>query len=261
VVDVTRLDRDAVRRVLRRAVEIEGAGERSLPDVDGIDADSIVAAATEVGIPEDAVRRSLAVERLGPPPAEHGGLLGAAVVVVTDEVSGEVDEVLARVDSWLVSGHHMRRDRLRGGAGSWSRRRGVVGTTFRNLRQVTGEGYLGDLERIDIVALDSGAGTCLVRVAADRRSERRVRGVTGAAVGTVATAGAVVGALALGPFLLLTAPVTVAAGAGIAVSGRRRARRVASEIDRVLDSVDHGVRPTRLAPDLAKRVVKRGRFG
>jgi hypothetical protein len=260
-VDVTRLDRDAVRRVLRRAVDIEGADERRLPDADALDVDAVVAAATEVGIREDAVRRALALERLGTAPAGRGGLLGPAVVVVTDEVAGDADEVLARVDAWLVSGHHMRRDRLRGGAGSWSRRRGVLGSTYRSLRRATGEGYLGDLERIDVVAIDSGAGTCVVRVAADRRGERRVRTVTGAAVGTVATASAVVGALALGPFLLLTAPVTVAAGAGIAVSGRHRARRVAGEIDRVLDSVDHAVRPTRLAPDLAKRVVRRGRFG
>jgi len=256
-VDATRLDRDAVRRVLRRAVELEGEGQRSVPDVDAIDAESVVAAATEVGIPEEAVRRSLAVERLGPPPAGRGGLLGHAVVVVTAELDGDVVDVLALLDAWLVRGHHMRRDRLREGTGSWSRRRGIVGSTFRNLRQVTGEGYLGDLERIDVVVLDSGAGTCLVRVAADRRAERRVRGATGAAVGTVTTAGTVLAAVALGPLLLLVAPVTVAAGAGIAVSGRRRARRVQGEIDRVLDSVDHQLRPTRLVPDLAQRVVRR----
>ena len=66
-------------------------------------------------------------------------------------------------------------------------------------------------------------------------------------------------AAALGPLLLLVVPATVAAGAGIAVSGRRRARRVAGEIDRVLDSVDHHLRPTRLVPELAQRVVRRSR--
>ena len=82
-----------------------------------------------------------------------------------------------------------------------------------------------------------------------------MRNATGAAVATVATAGAVVGAVVVGPLLLLAAPVTVAAGAGIAATGRRRARQVAGEIDRVLDSVGHGARPTRLAPELARRVV------
>lgn len=247
--------------MLRRAVALEGDGVGQVPDVEGIDADAVVAAATEAGIPEDAVRRSLAMERLGSPPPGHAGVLGAAVVVVTEEVAGDVDEVLGRVDAWLVSGHHMRRDRLHGGAGTWTRRRGVVGSTFRSLRRVTGEGYLGDLERIDVVAVECGAGTCVVRVAADRRHERRVRGATGAAVATVTTMGVVVGAVAVGPLLLLAAPVTVAAGTGIAARGRHRARRVAGEIDRVLDSVDHGTRPTRLAPELAKRVVRPGRYG
>ena len=108
---------------------------------------------------------------------------GAAVVVVEEELHGDAGDVLARLDAWLVSGHHLRRDRLRDGRGTWTRRRGVVGSTFRSLRHVTGEGYLGDLQRIDVVALDSGTGTCVVRVAADRRRERRVRSATGAAVG------------------------------------------------------------------------------
>jgi hypothetical protein len=261
-VDVVRLDRDTVRRVLRRAVELEGAEARRLPDADGIDADTLVAAAAEVGIPEHAVRRSLALERLGPPPADGGHVLGAAVVVIEDELHGDAGDVLARLDAWFVSGHHLRRDRLRDGRGTWTRRRGVVGSTFRSLRHITGEGYLGDLQRIDVVALDSGTGTCVVRIAADRRRERRVRSATGVVVATATTAGAVVGAAALGPLLLLVAPVTVAAGAGIAMSGRGRAKRVAGEIDRVLDDVEHGARPVRLVPDLARRVVGRpGRIG
>jgi hypothetical protein len=260
-VDATRLDRDAVRRVLRRAVELEGAGARALPDVDGIDAESVVAAAVEAGIAEDAVRRSLAVERLGLPPSRPAGLLGPGVVVVTAEVTGDVPEVVALVDAWLVSGHHMRRDRLHGGDGAWSRRRGIVGSTMRSIRRATGEGYLGDLERIDVAVRATGTGTSLVRVAADRRAERRVRGATGVAVGTAGTTGAVLVALVLGPVLLVAAPVTVAAGAGVAATGRRRARRVAGEIDRVHDSVAHGDRPLRLAPDLAKRVVRHGQHG
>jgi hypothetical protein len=251
-----RLDRDAVRRVLRRATSLAD-GDPVHVDADRIDPDTLVAAAAEVGIPEDAVRRALTVEQLGAAPSQRGLVLGPAVVVVDEELHGEAAAALAALDRWLVGGHHMRRDRLHATTGTWTRRRGILGTTYRSLRHATGEGHLGDLERIDVVALDTGAGTCVVRVIADRRRERRARGVAGAAVGGVTTVGAVVGAVALGPWLLLAAPATVAVGTGIAVSGRRRARRVEGEIDRVLDSVEHGHRPVRLAPDLARRALHR----
>jgi hypothetical protein len=249
------LDRDAVRRVLNRASELADGDPSDVPDVDVIDPEALIEAAGEVGIPEDAVRRAMAIERLGTPPGRHGVLLGPAVVVVDEELPGSADAALAGIDRWLVGGHHMRRDRLRPQTATWTRRRGILGTAFRSLRHATGEGYLGDLERIDAVALDTGTGSCVVRVIADRRRDRRHRGVAGAAVGTAATAGAVVGAVALGPWLLLAAPATVAVGTGIAVTGRRRARRVEGEIDRVLDSVEQGARPVRLGPDIARRMA------
>ncbi len=252
------LDRDAVARVLRRATDLAGTEPVHVVDVGHIEPEALVAAATEVGIPEHAVRRAITVEQLGALPPTRGALLGPAVVVVDDEIDGPADDALADVDRWLVSGHHMRRDRLHTGAGigRWTRRRGLLGTTFRSLRHATGEGYLGDLERIDVVALDTGAGTCVIRVSADRRKERRTRGVAGAAVGGVTAVGAVAGAVVIGPWLLLAAPATVAVGAGIAAGGRRRARRLEGEIDRLLDSVEHGDRPARLAPELARRVVR-----
>jgi hypothetical protein len=249
------LDREAVRRVLRRATALADVDPVAVDAVDGVAPEALLAAASEVGIPEHAVRRALTVEQLGSPPGGRRGVLGPAVVVVDDELAGGASAVLSDLDRWLVGGHHLRRDRLHEHTAAWSRRRGILGTTFRTLRHTTGEGYLGDIERIDAVALDTGTGTCVVRITADRRRERRTRGVAGAAIGGVTTAGAIVGAVALGPWMLLAAPATVAVGAGIAAGGRRRARRLGGEIDRVLDSVKHGDRPTRLAPDIARRAL------
>src|SRR5690348_4295354 len=118
-----RLDRDAVRRVLRRATELADQPGIALPDVDDdrIDADALVAAAAEVGIPEAAVRRAITIEQIGPPP-KTGSLLGPRAVIVDDELAGASADVLAAVDRWLVAGHHMRRDRLRNADGVWSRR-------------------------------------------------------------------------------------------------------------------------------------------
>jgi hypothetical protein len=145
------------------------------------DVDALVTAATEVGIPKDAVRRAITVEQLGARPDQHSLVLGPAVVLVDEELPGEAADALSALDRWLVGGHHMRRDRLHATTGTWTRRRGVLGSTFRSLRRVTGEGYLGDLQRIDFVGLDTGAGTCVVRRAGDRRPSSRAARPRGAA--------------------------------------------------------------------------------
>lgn len=257
--DVAPLDRDAVTRVLRRASELSDAD--SPIDVDAIDEWALVAAATEVGISASAVRRAIAVERLGPPPAEHlgDGLIGAATVVVDDEIPGPPAEVLARLDGWLVAGHHLRRDRLRDGRGEWTKRSGVVGATIRTIRGATGEGRLGDLHRVVATVCDTGTGTCVVRIEADRRHDRAVHAAAGAVVAGAGTAGIVVAAVVAGPVLLLAAPVTLAAGAAVAATGRGRAGRVKHEVVRVLDAVDQQAQPARLSIDIARRVAGRPR--
>jgi hypothetical protein len=197
------------------------------------------------------------VERLGPPPSAHLGdrLVGAGTVVVDDELPGRADDVMARLDAWLVAGHHLRRDRLRDGHGEWSKRTGLVGRTMRAVRGATGEGRLGDMRRVAATVCDTGTGTCVVRVEADRRVDRTTHAATGVFVAGAGTAGVVVAALLAGPLLLLAAPVTVAAGVGVAATGRSRAGRVEREVGRVLDAVDQHARPARLSVDVARRVA------
>ena len=222
-----------------------------------IDEDVLIAAAVEAGIPASAVRRAIAIERLGPVPATHIGdpLVGPTTVIDEQELPGRAEDVLARIDRWLVAGHHMRRDRLRDGNGEWSKRSGVVSAALRTVRHVTGEGQLGDMERIAATARDTGVGTCVVRISADRRRDRTMRVASGVAVGGVATAGVVSVALVTAPLVLLVTPIAVAAGCGLAATGRRRAERVGRELDRVIDAVDHQVPPARLSTDLVRRVT------
>ena len=183
-----RLDPEAVARVLRRATEL------SADDVepDGIDPEALVAAADEAGIPVVAVRRALAIERLGPPPAAQVGdlVLGPPVVVVDAEVPGHATDALSRIDAWLVAGHHLRRERRRDRRAEFARRKGLVGRTMRTVRSATGEGQLGRLHRVVAAAEDTGAGTCIVRIEADRSTERRTMAGEGAAVTAVGTLGA-----------------------------------------------------------------------
>src|SRR6478736_7193703 len=101
------LDRDAVRRVLARATVLADVDPVAVEAVDGVAPEALLAAASEVGIPEDAVRRALTVEELGSPPGGRTGVLGPAVVVVDDELAGDAAAVLADLDRWLVGGHHL----------------------------------------------------------------------------------------------------------------------------------------------------------
>jgi hypothetical protein len=257
------LDRSAVSRVLRRASEETelGAGGTTLPELGAIDEQALVAAAVEVGIPAAAVHRAIAIERLGPRPAGHLGdrLVGAGTVVVDEELPGRAYDVIARIDAWLVDGHHLRRDRLREDRGEWSKRSGVVGAAIRTLRGATGEGRLGDLHRVAVTARDTGTGTCVVRVEADRRHDRSVHAAAGAVVAGAGTAGVVAVAVVTAPALLLVAPLTILAGAGLAATGRGRAARVEREVTRVIDAVDQHVMPARLRVDVMRRVAGRPR--
>jgi len=259
--DEAHLDRAAIARIIRRATEL--AGPENAGDDGVISTEALIAAATEVGLPVIAVQRSIAVERLGvrPQPRRTDRVLGPAVVAVDGEVVGSAQEVLSRVDTWMVEGHHLRRDRLRAGRGEgrgeWSKRSGVVGVTMRKLRGATGEGRLGGTQRITAAVQDIGSGTAVVRVEVDRAADRRRSAVGGVAVFVGGTGGIAMAAAVSVPVVLLAAPFAVVGGVGVAMAGRVRAGRTAREIERVLESVADQKVPTRLRTAVAHGV--RGR--
>src|SRR5258706_10093036 len=153
--DPAPLDAKVVARILRRAGDFERTG--GVPDEAGTIAEaSLIAAAEEVGLSVDAVRRSIAVERLGPVPAVRAGdrIVGPAEVYADGQIDVPADDALARIDTWLVDGHHLRRDVLRQGHGEWSQRSGLVGVTGPTIRNATGEGNLPDFRRCNAAARD-----------------------------------------------------------------------------------------------------------
>ena len=228
----------------------------------GVGEAALIAAVEEVGMSIAAVRRSIAIDRLGPLPPAHLGdrLLGPWLVVVDDEISGTPREVLSRFDTWLVAGHHLRRDFMRDCDGEWSRRSDLVGVTIRAIRSATGEGRLGDAQRITVTVRDTGMSTCAVRVMVDRVLDRRQWGGAGSAVAVAGTATVVVALFVVAsPLILLAAPIAIGAGAVVAARGRRRAKRTTREIDRLLASVHEQSDPTRLRTDVTRRVVGRSR--
>ncbi|MCU1389811.1 MAG: hypothetical protein JWL72_3149 [Ilumatobacteraceae bacterium] len=256
--DDEHLDPEVVSRVIRRALEISGPITIDDSKATGVRRDALIAAAGEVGLPVVAVLRSIAVEHLGQLPAARVGdrIVGAAVIAVDDEIAGTPEDVLARIDRWLVDGHHRRRDRLRGGTGEWSKRSGLVGGTMRRMRKATGEGRLGDYRHVGATAEDIGTGSTAVRVTVDRQTDRTLAAAGGAAV-ILGGAGGVVATAAAGPVVLLAAPFVIVGGVSVALSGRRRAKRTEVEIARLLEAVaDHNT-PTRLRVEVAQRMTGR----
>jgi hypothetical protein len=254
--DQAPLDANVVARILRRAGDLERSGGDQ--DEPGTIAEaSLIAAAEEVGLSVDAVRRSIAVERLGPLPVARVGdrILGPSQVYADGEVDVPAVDALARVDAWLVDGHHLRRDVLRSGHGEWSKRSGFVGVTVRTIRNATGEGKLGDFERVNAAARDTGNGSSVVRITVDRTNNRRFAGGGGTVVAVGGMTGAVIGAAAATPFVLLAMPAAVVAGVGVALTGRKRARDTEHEVRRLLDAVSVGADPTRLSVDVVRRAT------
>ncbi len=260
MVDDEQLDRDAVSRILRRAAELADADGKPDP-IATVEVGALIAAAGEVGISPEVMHRSIAIERLGPPPARSVGdrLLGPAIVSADDEMAVVAETALRQLDEWLVDGHHLRRDRLRAGQGEWSKRSGVMGATMRAVRATTGEGQLGDVSQITATARDVADGSCVVRISADRTMNRKHAVIGGAAVGTIGVTGAAIAAVVASPVAILVSPVALIIGVGVASTSRGRARRTERELQRLLEAVHQGVGPTRLSLDVARRVTGRAR--
>jgi hypothetical protein len=254
------LDRAAVDRVLRRASDMmadhpevaDGAqGPATTTDV------VLLEAATEAGLDPDAVRLSLAIERLGPPPERRAldRLGGPRRVTVERVVRLDVDTALGRIDDLLQRQHQLRRTRSRAEAGEWRRRTGAVGKVQRAAKRASGDVGLAKVAVVEAQASPVDESRTVVRLAADRadqRTEVLAGGAVTTGVGAVAAGAA---AVALTPLALVAVPVVAAAGAGVASIGRKQRALLADELDRVLDAVEHGLRPVTLSDDV-RRVLR-----
>lgn len=246
---------EQVARVLRRASELAADDER--PRQSGLSSSAVVAAAAEVGIPVAAVERAIAIEQLGAtPPGRRGDrLVGPGLVVVDGRLPMGVAEAMSRLDDWLTSGHHLRRERWTAREGEWRRREGVIAAGTRAARGATGEGRLGEVRSLRVMAREDGAGT-MIRVTVDRSAERNGWLTGGSSIALLGTGATVVGALAATPFILLAAPVALGAGAGMARAGRTSSDKTERELRRLLDAVGRRVTPTSLGQEI-KRWVRR----
>ncbi|MGA9277537.1 hypothetical protein [Ilumatobacter sp.] len=262
-----RLDRDDVSRILARAHEIETrhASGEGLDDETGVEPEALIAAADEVGIDPNAVRDSLAIDRLAlesPDARRLDRLAGPNVVVVEREVPLHVADAITELETWLTAVHRLVCDR-RTDAGLHARPRtdtsARVGRTIAGWR---GDGRLAGVSSLDIEAVPQVVGSSpdrprtLVRIRADRHDARTVRLAGG---GTVGLAGAGAGAATLAGNMVIVAPVValplMMGGYLVARSGRGHADRLELELERLITRVARGERPE----GLLGRTVRRAR--
>ncbi len=249
--DERHLDRAAVERVLRRAGEMAPAVDE--PTV--VPESMLVEAAAEAGIPPDVTRRAIAYERLGPrsPGRRTDRLVGPAVVVVEREVPGDSVRSIVSIDAWLVTAHHMRRDRRLADGAEWRRRTDPAGRVQRSMRSFTGEGGLGRTRAVAARAADLPGGRSVVRLAVDRRGPRAASLAAGGVIAAIGIAGAAV-AVVVAPIGTVAAPIAIVAGGAVTRLGRRGAERDRHELELLADALEVEREPRLLRDELKARI-------
>ena len=247
-------DRAGVERVVQRAAQLDGGtvdSDGEPLDDDWLDAETLVAAAAEVGIAPALTRRSIAIERLGPapPPRVADRLAGPREVTNERTVAADGETAIELLDEWLSAGHHLRRERRDRSPGlvevRWVRRRDVATGVWRRVRSLRGEARLGGRRSVTVRAATVGDDATLVRMTVDRSEARAIYLGGGTAMVGVGAAGlglAAAGAVFVAPMALVAAPVALG-GVVVARRGRAAANRLDHEVERVLDAVAERERP------------------
>lgn len=253
-------------RILARAHLLE---ESVHPADSGVEPDALIAAATEVGIDPNAVRDSLAIERLSisaTPVRRFDRLAGAGHIVIERELDLTVDQTISGLEAWLTSLHRLTCDRRSDGSLFARRRSDTSAQIGRMFSSAWGEGRLAATALV-VEAVPQIVGTTpirprtLLRISADRRTPRQVRLAGGGSLGGVGVAG---GALAAATDALIAVPAIAlpltVAGYVVARSGRGHADRLELELERLVSRVERGEQPTGLFGRMARR-AKRAAIG
>jgi hypothetical protein len=99
------------------------------------------------------------------------------------------------------------------------------------------------------------AGTA-IRLFADRSQQCAAQLAAGAALGAVGVAGLAAAAVVVSPLALAATPVVAVAAVATSRVGRRQARTIAVELERVLDMAERGVDPVGVL-DGVRRIARR----
>ena len=244
-----RLDDDAVQRVVRRAVELDATSALA---EGGVAPETLIEAATELGIVPEAIHASLAIERLGPEPeaARLDRLVGPRAVVVERTVSYSAAEAFERLDEWFTAGHRLRRDFGDGASGEWRKRGDLVAGMQRRARMIGGGAALGSVRLIQGRVSEIDEAHSIVRLSADRTVVRRT---TAGTAGLTSAAAVTTAAIVTAPAAAVAIPGLAVAGA-ISVVGKHGSIKLGRELTRLLDQIESGRRPGSLTSGLVRRL-------
>ena len=257
---VVELDRAAVDRVLRRASDLTASHPSvagANPGTGGMSEQVLLEAATEAGLDPDAVRLSLAIERLGP--AETGtrfdGTVGPKAATVERIIALDLDTILGRIDDLLQRQHGLRRTRSGGDWGEWRKRNDALGKVQRIARAGSGNAQLRKLVRVEARTSAVDAGRTIVRIVADRTPQRTEAIAAGSVIGGLGLVVTGMAAVVTTPVVVAAAPVALVAGAATARTGRKQHTDLLADLEHLLDTVERGVRPVTLTDDV-RRVLR-----
>ncbi len=260
-----RLDRDAVARILDRAHQLESvhAADHENAMEHGIGPDALIEAAAEVGIDPNAVRDSLALERLDVdlvPARRLDRFAGPVEVVIERNLELPVDQVVEGIEAWLTSVHRLLCDRRSPSTLHGRGRTDVSAQLGRLVASARGDGRLS-VSSLVVEAVPQTVGTApghprtFVRIRANRSTPRSVRLGGGGVIGGIGVAGGAVAAVGMDAVFVMpvVAVPLVAGGYVVARTGSGQADRLELQLERLLSMVERGERPTGLLGRVARR--------
>lgn len=232
-------DDDAVSRIVRRAVELDtGRG-----DAAGVDRESLVAAATEVGIDRSAIELAIAENQMRPVPQRRAldRVVGPRQAVAARRIDAAHDPVYIAVGEWLTRAQFRPLYRNQH-VTVWDRRSDFTASARRLLSIVVGGVRLGEATRIEVQVVPIDGRATLVQIIGENPSRRVAAAASSASLATLGAASLVAG-LWVPPVALFAIPSVIGAAA-ISFASKRQAKRAATEFDRLLDQLAANERPS-----------------
>jgi hypothetical protein len=239
IVGPVRLGRDAVERVLRRAVELQAADKAP---VDALGEAELLDVAREMGIEPQHLRRALAEERVGlartsSQPGLGDRILGPSRLATGRPVRGEAGPLLEAATGWLERQEGLRIVRRLPDGVSAERDRSALGWLRARVGLARGTGRLREADEVELRIQELGPDEALVTVEADVRSLRGQMAFTFGACGLLVAVAAALAAAAGASGLLLALPGILGAGVVRAIS-KRRIQRIGRGLEGALDALE-----------------------